>query len=328
LGSIKNKKMNDNERKIAGTVTDRKNRFRIKHLPSLLKETAIEWNKDDPWRLSAVVAYYAILSLPGLLVVIIGTLSYFWGAELIEGQVYEQIRAELGQSAADSLEAMFITASEAQGSWIAAIIGIGGLIFGATAVFYHLQISLNRIWDVKSDPKRAMVRYLIDRAKSFAFVIVIALLLLISFIISSLITGMQNYLAYYLPPAIINLIKVSEFVVSFLVITVLFALIFKYLPDVHIGWRSVWVGAFITSFLFAIGKEILSIYFGQASPGNVYGAAGSMIIVLLWVTYSSLILFFGAEFTWVYTHRYGYRMIPKSHARLLTSAEDISKIRR
>lgn len=312
---------------MAGTVSDRKNKFNIKHLPSLIKETAIEWNKDDPWRLSAVVAYYAILSLPGLLVVIIGSLSYFWGPELVEGQVYEQVREELGQSAADSLEAIFITASQAQGSWIAAIIGIGGLIFGATAVFYHLQISLNRIWDVKSDPKRAILRYMIDRAKSFAFVLVIAFLLLISFVISSLISGLQDYLANYLPPALINLIMIGEFIVAFLVITLLFALIFKYLPDVYISWRSVWVGAFITSFLFAVGKEILSIYFGQASPGNVYGAAGSMIIILLWVTYSSLILFFGAEFTWVYTQRYGYKMMPKTHARLLNVREDISKKR-
>jgi membrane protein len=294
-----------------------KERFKFKHLPSLLKRTAIAWNLDDPWRLSAIVAYYAILSLPGLILVVVGVLSYFWGPELIEGQVYEQIEDAIGRDEAEAVESIFKNAMMAETSWIAAAIGVGGLLFGATAVFYHLQISLNQIWNVTSDPKSAILRYLIDRAKSFAFVLLIGFMLLVNFIISIVISAMQEYIAEWFPDVTYYLFTVADILISLSVMTVLFALMFKYLPDVHISWRSVWIGAFITSFLFALGNEILSYYFGAANPGNVYGAAGSMIIILLWVTYSCLILFFGAEFTYVYTKRYGYKMKPKSHARLI-----------
>ncbi len=292
-------------------------RFRFKHLPKLIKDTAISWNKDDPWRLSAIVAYYAILSLPGLLVIIISMLGYFWGADIIEGKVYEEIRSSMGQSTADAVESIFRNASEDDTSWIAATIGIGALLFGATGVFYHLQISLNRIWEVKSDPKSGFLRYLIDRTKSFGFVLVIGFLLLVSFVLSALLSALKEYIALWIPDIAYSFIILSDLVLSFGVIAILFALIFKYLPDVKIGWKSVWIGALITSFLFAIGREILSFYFGAASPGSVYGAAGSIIIMLLWVTYSCLILFFGAEFTWVFTKKYGYKMQPKSHARFI-----------
>jgi membrane protein len=300
-----------------------KHRFRFRHLPVLIKDTAISWNKDDPWRLSAIVAYYAILSLPGLLVIIISMLGYFWGAEIIEGQVYDEIRSSMGQSTADAVESIFRSASETETSWVAAVIGIGALVFGATGVFYHLQISINRIWEVKSDPKSGILRYLIDRTKSFGFVLVIGFLLLVSFVLSALLSALKEYIARWIPDIAYYLLIGSDLIISFGVITVLFALIFKYLPDVIIGWRSVWIGAFITSFLFAIGREILSYYFGAASPGSVYGAAGSIIIMLLWVTYSCLILFFGAEFTWVFTKKYGYKMKPKSHARFINKWDEI-----
>jgi membrane protein len=293
----------------------KKSRFRFKHLPSLLKETAINWNQDDPWRMSAVVAYYALLSLPGLLVIIFTILNYFWGSEFVEGEIYGQIESAMGASTAESIEGIFERASESETTWVSAVIGIAGLVFGATGVFFHLQISINRIWDVKSDPKSGLLRYLIDRTKSFGFVLIIGFLLLVSFVISAVLTALQGYLANWLPDVAFYFVLIGESLISVAVVTVLFALIFKYLPDMIISWRSVWVGAFITAILFALGKEILSFYFGFSSPGNVYGAAGSVIIILSWVTYSCLILFFGAEFTWVYTKRYGYKMRPKSHAK-------------
>jgi membrane protein len=289
-------------------------RFRFNHMWSLLKNTAIYWNRDDPWRLSAIIAYYAILSLPGLLVVIIGMLSYFWGGDNIEGQVYEEIRSTMGQATADSVESIFSMASMNQTSWVTAVIGIGALLFGATGVFYHLQISINSIWEVRSDPKGGILRYLIDRTKSFGFVLVIGFLLLISFVFSALLAALKGYIINWLPNLTYYFLLAADLIISYGVITILFALIFKYLPDVKLGWKSVWMGAFITSILFALGKELLSYYFGTTSPGDVYGAAGSIIIILLWVSYSCLILFFGAEFTWVYTKRYGYKMTPKSHA--------------
>jgi membrane protein len=304
------------------TKTTKESRFKLRHILSLTKETAINWIKDDPWRMSAVVAYFALLSLPGLLVIVFNILKFFWEGEIVEGAIYGQIESALGASAADTIESIFKKASEAQTSWLAAIIGIGGLVFGATGVFYHLQISINRIWNLKSDPKNSFVRYLIDRTKSFGFVLVIGFLLLISFVVSALLTLFEGYFTKWLPDVAFHFLLVGEIVVSLGVVTVLFALMFKYLPDVLIGWRSVWVGALITAILFTLGKELLSYYFGFLSPGDVYGAAGSVIIILLWVTYSSLILFFGAEFTKVYTQRYGFKMKPKSHA-MFTDQEEM-----
>ena len=290
-------------------------RFSIKHLPSLLLTTVKAWNQGDPWRQSAVVAYYAILALPGLLVILITMLGYLWGTESVQGRIYNQIESVMGESTAISIQSIMENVAKGESSLIATIIGIGALIFGATGVFFHLQISINKIWEVESDPKNQILRYLIDRSKSFGFVLVIGFLMLISFVISALLMIMQEYLQQWFPDFIFHLFWVAELVISFGVITVLFALIFKYLPDVHIGWRSVWVGALITSFLFALGKELLSFYFGQSNPGSVYGAAGSLIIMMLWVSYSCLILFFGAEFTSAYTKRYGIKFIPKSYAK-------------
>lgn len=294
--------------------TSKESGFKLRDLPSLIKQTAINWTKNDPWRLSAVVAYFALLSMPGLLVIIFSILNFFWKGELIEGQIYGQIESALGASAADTVESIFTKASESQTSWLSAIISIGALVFGATGVFFHLQISINRIWNLTSDPKNGLVRFLIDRTKSFGFVLILGFLLLISFVISALLNLLEGYFARWLPDVAYYFLLMGEIVVSFGIVSVLFALIFKYLPDVHLGWRSVWVGAWITAILFTLGKELLSFYFGFLSPGNVYGAAGSVIIILLWVTYSSLILFFGAEFTKIYTQRYGYKMDPKSHA--------------
>jgi len=296
-----------------------KENFKIKHIPSLIIETAKAWNRDDPWRLSAIVAYYAILSLPGLLVVIISLLGYFWGPEIIEGKIYNEINVTMGSSTADSLQAIFENARTGEASWFSKILGIAALIFGATGVFYHLQISINNIWDIKSDPKNSILRYLIDRTRSFGFVLVVGFLLLVTFVVSALISGLQSYIGQWFPELTYYFFKAVNIVIQLGFTTVLFALIFKYLPDVHIGWRSVWVGALITSVLFGIGKEILAYYFGQASPGSTYGAAGSIIIVLLWVSYSCLILFFGTEFTWVYTKRYGYKFKPRSYAKITTS---------
>ena len=299
---------------MATVKTTKESCFKLKHLPSLIKEAAINWTKDDPLRLSAVVAYFALMSLPGLLLIVFSILNFFWKNEMVEGEIYGQIESALGASAADTIESIFTKASENKTSWLSAIIGIGALVIGATGVFFHLQISINRIWNLKSDPKNGFVKYLIDRTKSFGFVLIIGFLLLISFVVSALLKLLGGYLAIWLPDVAYHFLLIGEILVSLGVVSVLFALIFKYLPDVIIGWRSVWVGALITAVLFTLGKELLSFYFGFSSPDNVYGAAGSVIIILLWVTYSCLILFFGAEFTWVYTKRYGYKMKPKSYA--------------
>jgi membrane protein len=306
---------------------EREQRFRLKHFPSLARDAAISWNKDDPWRLSAVIAYYAILSLPGLLVIIINILSYIWSVEIVEGRIYDEISGAMGTGAAESVQSIFESAHGDDQSLIATIIGIGALVFGATGVFYHLQISINRIFQIEPDPKSGLVRYLIDRTRSFGFVLVIAFLLLMSFVISALLSAMQDVIGQWFPELYYYIALGLNFIISIGVIALLFAMIFKYLPDIHIKWKSVWIGAFITAVLFTIGKELLSFYFGEASPESIYGAAGSIIIVMLWVSYSSLIVFFGAEFTWVYARRYGHGIRPKSYAKSVKTKKSVIEAR-
>jgi membrane protein len=296
---------------------EEKRKFKIRHLPTLIKDAVISWNSDDPWRLSAVVAYYAILSLPGLLVIIVNAVGYFWDPDIVEGKVYDEMEGAMGTSAAKAIESILESARSGEQTLLSTLISIGGLIFGATAVFYHLQISINKVWEIKPDPKSEIIRYLLDRVRSFGFVLTVAFLLLITFIISALLSALQDYLGTWFPELSLYFVRTMNLLIPFAVVTLLFALIFKYLPDAYIKWKTVWIGAILTSFLFTIGKEVLSFYFSEANPGSIYGAAGSMIIVMLWVTYSCLILLFGAEFSWVYSKRYGHGIKPKRYARAI-----------
>jgi len=287
-------------------------KFKISHLPSLIVDTYKAWDADDPFRLSAVVAYYAVLSLPGLLVIIINFIGSVWGVEIVQGQLTNEISSALGAEAADSIQSMMVETQNPEKSTMATLLGIGTLIFGATGVFYHLQISLNQIWDVNSSGKMSFLKIILDRARSFAFILVIGFLFLISFILTTAISALTSYIKSTLPDILIYVAYILDFIISVGLITVLFALLFRYLPDAKIRWKTVWIGALITSMLFVLGKFLLGLYFGQANPGSTYGAAGAIILVLLWVSYSCLILFFGAEFTYVYSKRYGLGIITES----------------
>lgn len=299
--------------------------FSFKDLPSLMLETAKAWNKDDPWRLGAVVAYYALLSLPGLLIILINTVGLIWGQEIVEGRLTNQISSVIGQSAAEAVQSIFANAGTGESGVFATILGIATLIFGATGVFYHLQLSINSIWEIKQNPKSDFLRMLLDRVVSFGFVLILGFLLLTSFVISALLGILNEFIRTSLPDFTIYLAYGLNIAVSLGIISVLFALIFKFLPDAHIRWRSVWVGAVITALLFTLGKELLGLYFGEADPGSTYGAAGSLVLILLWVSYSCLILFFGAEFSWVYAQRYGHGVKPKKHAMLVKVEEVVTE---
>ena len=290
------------------------NRFAMKDLPSLLKETFKAWNDDDPWRLSAVVAYYAILSLPALLIIIINTVGAVWGEDIVQGKLTDEISSALGQDAAESIKSIISNTRGGNQSTISTIIGIATLIFGATGIFYHLQLSLNQIWDIKVHPKSNIKKLIMDRARSFGFVLVIGFLLLVSFILTTAISVLNNYISSIWAEALVYLSFVTDIILSVGIISVLFALMFKYLPDAQIRWKTVWIGAVITACLFVLGKFLLGLYFGKADPGSTYGAAGSVILILLWVSYSCLILFFGAEFTFVYAKHYGIGIKPNSNA--------------
>lgn len=280
-------------------------KFKLRHLPALIVDTFKAWNADDPFRLSAVVAYYSILSLPGLLVIIINLVGSIWGTEIVQGKLTHEISEALGRDAAESIQAMMLETQTGNSSEIANILGVGILIFGATGVFYHLQLSLNQIWRIKPDPNSNIIKMLVDRARSFAFILAIGFLLLISFLITTAISALNGYIRSVLPDIVLYFAYILDFLLSTGIVTILFALIFRYLPDTKIRWKTVWIGALITAVLFVLGKFLLGLYFGEADPGSTYGAAGTIVLILLWVSYSCLILFFGAEFTKVYANRYG-----------------------
>jgi len=291
---------------------ENKAKFSWLHLPSLFAKTYTQWMAEDPFRLSAIVAYYAVLSLPALLVIILNIVGSIWGAEVVQGEMTDEFTAALGAEAATSIEEMIAESQNEDKNLISTIIGIAMLIFGATGVFYQLKISLNQIWNIKPDPKAVFRKMVIDRARSFAFILVIGFLLLISFILTTAITTLSNFISSHLPDVLIYLAYTIDFIVSIGIISLLFALMFRYLPDAIIRWKTVWIGAFITAFLFVLGKLLLSLYFTQMEPGSTYGAAGTVVLILLWVSYSCLILFFGAAFTKVYADRYGKGIRPSN----------------
>ncbi|AYN67562.1 YihY/virulence factor BrkB family protein [Euzebyella marina] len=289
--------------------------FEVKHIPSLLKETYIAWNNDNPFRLSAVVAYYAILSLPALLVIIVNLVGTFTSPESIQDILTSEFSEALGKDSAEAIQVMLDETENKKRNLISTIIGLGTLIFGATGMFYQLQISLNDIWQVEPDPKAKWWKLVFDRARSFAFILVIGFLLLISFVATAALSALNDYIKSSFPDMVLTLAQLFDILFSLGIISLLFALMFKFLPDAKVEWKTVWIGAFITSILFLLGKLILGYYFGQANPGSTYGAAGTIVLILLWVSYSCLILLFGAKFTFVYANRYGQGIRPMPLAR-------------
>lgn len=291
-----------------------KNKFDFKDLWPMLKETFNEWNEDDPFRHSAIIAYYAIFSLPALMIIIITVAGMFVGEDAVQGQLSNEIEEMIGKEAAVGIETMIANSSQKDNSVIATIIGIGTLLFGATAVFYQLQKSLNILWGVEVKEGQGIKKLIVDRATSLGVILAIGFLLLISLTLTTLLSALSEWITSILPDFMIYFFFVINFLLSFGIITVLFAMIYKILPDVEIGWKTVWVGAAITALLFEVGRFGLGIYFGNSDPASAFGAAGSVILILLWVSYSCLILFFGAQFTKVYAQWYGHGIQPSPHA--------------
>jgi membrane protein len=290
-------------------------KVKIKGLGTVLKRTFKGWNEDDPFRQSAVIAYYAIFSLPALLVLIINVVGFFFEKEAINGEISRQISGVMGEDTAETVEGIVAKAGEMDAGVISTIIAIVTIIFGATGVFIQLQKTLNQIWDVEQKPDQGFMIELRHRIFSFGLILSIGFLLLISLAVSSALAAFSHWLESYFPPAIAYLFYALEFVVSLSVISTMFLLMFKFLPDVKMPWKSLLTGAVLTGFLFILGKYGLSFYFGKAEPGSVYGAAGSLILLLLWVSYSSMIVFFGAEFTKQYAVYNGTHIEPTKIAQ-------------
>jgi membrane protein len=294
----------------------------FRSLPGLLKTTFKRWNSHDPFREGAVIAYSAIFSLPGLLVMVITLVGYFFGTETVSGRLHQELAGAMGKNTADQIQQMIMAAMKTKDSIWATILGIAVIIIGAVGIFVEFQKTFNVIWEVKVVPyKSGIWKFIRTRLFSFGLVISIAFLLLISLVISSVISAMGNWIEKYWSESFLVILKALNFAFSLATISVVFALMFKFLPDAKIKWPSVWIGAITTSLLFVIGKAALGLYFGKAHPGSGYGAAGSVVLILLWASYSSMIVFFGAEFTKVYSDEFHGKTAPSEHAVSETEKE-------
>lgn len=285
---------------------------------SILKQTLQEFGEDKVTRLAAALAYYTIFSLAPLLILSIAIAGALFDRSTAQSQLTAQIQNLMGQSGAELVEQMLENAAQPEAGGIATIISIVTLLLGASAVFGQLQDALNTIWGVMGRPGLNIGRIIRQRVLSFALVLGVGFLLLVSLIIDTIIAGAQGML-FGSPEDANILIQIVNLVISVGIIALVFAVMFKFLPDVNIAWRDVWVGAIVTSLLFTVGKFLIGLYLGNSSAASVYGAAGSLVVLLLWIYYSSLILFFGAEFTQVYATRYGSHIEPGDNAIPLTA---------
>jgi membrane protein len=279
----------------------------------LLKNTVNEWLEDNAGKEAAALSFYTIFAIAPLLIISIAVAGAIFGEAAAKNEIVGQIQGMIGTEGARAVQSIIRNAGQKESGILASILGIGTLLLGATSVFVQLQNSLNNIWEVMPKPGRGIRGLIRDRFLSFAIVISTGFLLLVSLLISTALTTVNKTIVQQIPGSTIiwELVNIG---MSIIVFTLIFGLIFKVVPDVKITWNDVLIGAFVTAILIEIGKNLIGLYLGRSSAGSTYGAAGSFVIILLWVYYSSQILFLGAEFTQVYARRYGKRIEPANYA--------------
>ncbi len=296
----------------------------LKVAVKLIQETIAEWNEDKASRLAAALAYYTVFSLAPLLIIAIAIAGFVFGETAAQNQIVGQIQGLVGREAAEAIQTMILNASRPGAGTIATIVGVITLLFGASGLFGQLQDALNTIWEVTPRPDRGIRGIVQDRFWSFTMVLGTGFLLLVSLILSAVLTGVATYLQS-LVPGLIEVWQIVNIVVSFTVVTFLFALIYKVIPDAKIAWSDVWIGAIVTSLLFSVGRYLIGLYLGSSAIGSAYGAAGSLVILLVWVYYSAQILLLGAEFTQVYARRFGSRIQPAKNAMPVSEASRLKQ---
>ncbi|MDR9456189.1 MAG: YihY/virulence factor BrkB family protein [Salegentibacter sp.] len=284
----------------------------LKTLFSLLKKAYFSWNRNEPYARSATIAYYTLFSLPSLLIIVVTIASYFFKREDVQGRITDEIGEFIGQDSAQAIEAIVTNAALSGDSTWAIIFGIGLLLFGATGVFFQLKKAMNNIWNVAAK-KSNFMQLILDRVISFGMVLVIGLLLLVSMVISAMLAILSDHIDQFAPGITGFMVDVINFLISFLIVTTLFAAVFKLLPDIKIRWRITYLGAALTTILFLIGEKLLGFYFGSSEPASVYGGASSVVLILLWVYYTCLILFYGAEFTVQYALYKNEKVVPNKY---------------
>ncbi|MEP7205355.1 MAG: YihY/virulence factor BrkB family protein [Casimicrobiaceae bacterium] len=274
---------------------------------ALAKESVSSWIDDFAPSMGAAISYYTVFSIAPLLLIVIAVVGFVFGREAATGQIFDELRGLMGDEAAATIQSMVKSASDPGKGTIATIIGVVTLIFGATTVFGELQSALDRIWRAPAATKKEGIWKLVrTRVLSFGMILGIGFLLLVSLAASAGIAALSKLWGPYFMGSQI-LLQIVNIAFSLGVVTVLFALIYKFLPRTRISWRDVWIGAGVTAVLFTVGKFLIGLYLGRSAAASTFGAAGSLAVVLLWVYYSAQIFLLGAEFTWVYSYRYGSR---------------------
>ncbi|HEX6960884.1 MAG TPA: YihY/virulence factor BrkB family protein, partial [Lacipirellula sp.] len=288
-----------------------------KNLWRILKQTFSDWSEDKAPELGAALAFYTALSIAPLLVIVLGIAAFFLGEGAARGHVMSEMQSMVGQEGASAIGDMIQNADKPTEGTIATVLSVITLLFGASGVFGQLQSSMNTIWEVEPKPGRGIWGMIRDRFLSFTMVLGLAFLLLVSMILSAVIAAAGNFLSGMIGDAawIGHVVHIAT---SMIVLTLLFAAMFKYLPDAKIGWRDVMLGAVVTAVLFTVGKFAIGLYLGHSSMASSYGVAGSFVVLLVWVYYSAQILFFGAELTQVYANNFGSRIVPSENARRVT----------
>lgn len=283
-------------------------------IPIILKDTIQEFIEDKVLKLSAALAYYTIFSLPSTLIIVIGLCGIFYGKDAIEGKIFFQINNFIGAEAALEVQHIIQKMATHHDSFVATVIGIITLLIGATGMFGEIQDSINTIWGLKTKPEKGLIKLLLNRVISFSMIVILGFVFLVSLLLNVLLQFFLSHLKKIFSENFIDNLYIVDQVIIFGIIILLFAFIFKVLPDAKILWKDVWVGAFVTTLLFILGKFIISYYLSTTSQISPYGAAGSLIILLLWVYYSAIILYFGAEFTQAYARNHGRAIEPNKYA--------------
>lgn len=289
-------------------------KIKLQKLSKLFKEVFSEFIDDNVLKLSAALSYYTIFSLPPLLIIIISLSGLFFGQEAVQGQLFHQINDFVGNEAALQIQEAIKNVKLSGSSTFATVFSLIILLIGASGVFAEIQDSINYIWGIKAKPKKGLIKFLKNRLMSFSMIGAVGFLLMVGLIINTLMDVLSSHFNSFFPENYLHLLLVANYFVVFIIISILFTIIFKTLPDGRVVFKDSLIGASFTAFLFMLGKFAIGFYLGNSAVASVYGAAGSLILILVWVYYSAIILYFGAEFTKVYAINHGKNIIPNNYS--------------
>ncbi len=291
------------------------------NLWQILKQTCIDFIDNSTTSKSAALAYYTFFSLAPILLIVIAVCDIFYGRDAIEGSLFIQIQKFVGTQAAIQIQEIIKNAAISSHLTFASILGGGALLFSATGVFTEIQSSINAIWQIRAKPKKGWLKFLWNRVLSLSMVLGLGFVLMVSLVVSALLDALMDRLLTILPDGSFVFAYIINLLLTFIIISFLFGIIFKLLPDAIIKWKDVRAGAFTTAILFMLGKFAIGFYLGKSNPGGTYGAAGSVVIILLWVYYSAIILYFGATFTKVNAQNTGRKIYPDKYAVFIHQIE-------